>query len=125
MAKRKGVIPDADAWRRMSAQIERLESAYRNIRPQRASPRLSGGGVGFIEFALSEELRRGQTAAAVHLPWEDEPALEDLEVIEKNKLASELRAPAGTTGFAIKRSIGWVIITLDCDALEPHDGDPQ
>lgn len=124
MAK-QGVIPSKDAWRQIVSEIELIQREIRNIKLGRPSPKLFGAGVNLIEFELLETLKRGETKTATHLPWSDEGVIDGLEVIEKNKMSSELLAPIGCTGFAVRRSIGWVILVLDCDALQPIDGGVQ
>lgn len=122
MAK-SGVIPDRQAWDKIVTQVRRLESELRNLRSRRLNARPVSAGQRIIEFQLRAEMRRGDTKKAIHVPWGDEANIGEIDVTERYKLSAEMRAPATTRGYAVSTPAGWIVLTLDCDALEPHDGD--
>lgn len=124
------VLPTPESWARIRATVKRLENQLTNLYRQRIGARhgAGGGAMRKIEFSLQAELRRGGTASATHIPWGNETKIDDLQVTERAKLSSSLKAPPGTTGFAFRVNgpdgkAMWIVDTLDCDKLVPHDGE--
>lgn len=127
--KENGYYLTNDSFRKLKRHVEYLDSKIRNTTPG-GSP-IIGGAITVIRFELTEELRRGQTKNARRIAFEGEDIEgeeEEIEVTEDNQLTSEMKAPVGTIGHATNTfSDGddWLILSLDCEALVPHDGDLQ
>lgn len=127
--KNDGVVPSEEAFRKLERHVAYLDSIIRNTQPPNIGPRI-GGGQTVIKFSLNEELRRNQTRKAVQIPFEGNEEViddEEIDVVEDGQLSSDLRAPEGTTGYATNSfdEDKWLILSLDCEALLPHDGDLQ
>lgn len=118
MAEDKRYLPNEDAWRKIQSAVQRLQSQYGNLFRSHIGVRhAANAGIRVIEFSLNEDLSRGETKKANHLPFgANEQGLGEIDVTEKGKLASGVYAPSGTTGYAVKvAGPMWLIINLDCD----------